>query len=142
MVTVSRYAQNYVRDRAQDHMTAEVTIYRHADAIDFSIVTGIATLPPRQSIYVGKARIWTGDSGASMIIGESEIAMLSTNISIPLDAVTIHKDDIIVVDENPPYEVMTGEGFRVMSVNAGGLIGSTQRTQCISLADSATWEGQ
>ena len=141
MITVSDYARRYVRERAQDHMAATITLYRHADTINFDELTGIAEIPLGSTVvYAGKARVWTSNSGGAIVVGEAEIATISTNVSIPLDAPMPKKDDIVVVDTNPHDAVTVGTAYRVMSINGGGLIGSVRQMSCTAFTDSSFWE--
>jgi len=122
-------------------MAATVTIYRHAETIDFDDITGLADLPgPRTEVYSGKARIWTSNTGSVTVVGEAEITLTMTNVSIPLDASLPQKDDVIVVDANAHDTATVGNTYRVMGVDGGGLIGGARRMSCSTFSDSAFWE--
>lgn len=138
MPTVSQRSQQYVRNRVQQHMAATVTLYRYGST-EFDDDTGMVEVPSRSSIYEGIARIWQTNEGQVVIAGDSDIATLTTNISIPWDSVMPCKDDIVVVKSNPGDVGLVGRAFRVLYVDGGGLIGGARRMQCSALADSAVW---
>lgn len=141
MPKVTQRAREYVRSRIQDHMDADVTIYRHGDA-DFNATTGLVTYPSRSSYYTGKARVWQLNEGDAVLSGEADITVLTTNISIPWSAPAPLKDDILVINRNIVDESTVGRVFRVVYVDGGGYIGGTRRMRCVSFSDSAVWENQ
>lgn len=138
-ITVSQRAREYVRKRAQDHMIATVTLYRPVD-VTFNDTTGIVGTPSRASYYTGKCRIWSLNTGSSVIIGETDIAVSDTIISIPFGSPAPKIDDMAVVGINPPDPTLNSMAFIVQHFDGGGLIGGTIRMNCKALADSADWQ--
>ena len=138
---ISQRSREYVRDRAQMHMGAIVTIYKSGD-VGFDPANGLSVFPDRNSYYEGKARIWQVNEGDMVVSGEAQITQLTTNISIPWDAPSPKKDDIIVVVSNEPDTRLAENVFRVVYVDGGGYIGGTRRMRCVSLTESANWNNR
>lgn len=138
-ITVSNRSREFVRKRAQDHMTANVKIYRPVD-VQFNDLTGMVETPARDPYYTGIARIWQQNTGDSMILGEAHISTSTTNISIPFGSPTPKIDDVVLVVSNAVDPTTVGQAYSVMHFDGGGLIGGTIRMSCRRLADSATWQ--
>lgn len=138
-ITVSQRAREYVRKRAQDHMTATVSLYRSAD-VTFSDTTGVSTTPTRTAYYTGKCRIWSLNTGSSVVIGDTDIAVADTVISIPFGSAEPKIDDMAVVSDNPPDPTLEDQAFIIQHFDGGGLIGGTIRLSCKAIVDSANWQ--
>lgn len=127
-----------MRKRTQDHMGAKVSVYR-SGTTTFNSTTGMIDTPARTAYYQGKARIWTVNTGQAVIAGEADITLANTNISIPWGSASPQKDDLIIVESNPPDPTLVGKAFRVMAIDGGGLIGGSIRMTCATFTDSAVW---
>lgn len=137
-ITVSQRSREYARRRSTDHMDSTIKLFRYGQ-ISFDDLTGMLTVPDRDPIYTGIARIWQLDEGQPVISGDADIATASTSISIPFYSVMPKRDDIVVVVLCPQDTNLVGTAFRVMNVDGGGLIGAVRRMQCVALADSGQW---
>ena len=138
MYGVTQRSREYVRNRAQQHMEATVKVYKSGD-VGFDPTTGISVFPDREPYYEGIARIWQVNEGDMVLSGEAQITQLTTNISIPWDAPSPRKDDIVVVVTNPPDTRLAGWVFHCVYVDGGGYIGGTRRMRTTALTDSANW---
>lgn len=138
MFTVTQRMREYVRKRAQDHMNSTISLYRYG-SINFDDITGTVTVPDRDPIYSGKARVWQLNEGQVLVSGDADIATASTNISIPFDAALPKRDDIVVIRTCVQDPSIAGMAFRVMAVDGGGMIGAVRRMQCVALVDSGQW---
>ena len=138
-ITVSERARNYVRGRVEDHMLATISIFRPVEG-SFNDSTGIVSIPSRTEFYSGKARIRLLSSGSEIVIGESEIAMADTVISIPHDSPRPKAEDIAVVSDNPPSTILNGYAFTVVNFTVGGLIGASIEMNCRALDDNSSWK--
>lgn len=139
-LTVSERSRAYVRRRSQDHMNSYVEIYRDGD-IEFNETTGVMDTPTRAYYYKGKARISHLHQEGTMLMGEIQMSLGSTEIYIPFD-VDVHpkKDDVVVVLDNVNDETIDEHKFRVMSVARGGMYGPSISMTCVSFEDSAQWK--
>ena len=138
-ITVSERTRSYLRKRVQDHMLASITLYRPA-AGTFDSLTGMFEIPSRSAYYTGKAAIKMLSAGNQISIGESEIAMSDTVISIPFDSPKPKVDDVAVVANNSPNPLLDGMAFVVINFTVGGLLGDTVKINCRSFDDNAMWQ--
>lgn len=139
-ITVSERTKKYARQRAQDHMSAMVIIYRPEDPqIEFDELTGISEVPAHITVYEGIARVWSIDTSGTLILGEADIAQASTNVSIPYDGtVDVRNGDVVYVlaHDSTAYQ---GKSYTVMGVNYGGFMDATIRMSCTGLTASNSW---
>lgn len=140
-INISPRAVAYVRDRVQGLMACQVEIYDSA-GMAFDETTGMSSVVVREPWYSGKARIWETNSGATQIVGESPVAMMQTNISIPFDAGPPKKDQIVVVTDAPQDPDLVGRAFRVLSNDGTGQIGAVRRMAVSAYDDSFIWQRQ
>lgn len=137
-ITISDRSRNYLRKRVEDHMLARIEIFP-AEEGTFDETTGVFSVPSRVPFYDGKARIRLLSSGNEIVIGESEISMADTTISIPHDSPRPNADDVIVVTSNPPSTVIEGYVFVIINFEVGGLAGASMTINCRSLDANASW---
>lgn len=137
-ITVSDRSRQYVRKRAQDHMGANVSVYRGTTQT-FNSTTGMVETPVSAPYYTGVARVWQVDSSQVIMAGEADITVANTNISIPWGSTLPKKDDLVKINKNPVDPTLENEVFRVMGVDGGGLIGGSIRMSCAAFTDSAVW---
>jgi hypothetical protein len=145
-IVVSPYARAYARAHATAHMYYTVRIERMSlgvfDQVGGGIVPAVKAL-----IYTGPARIWTVTGPQVIAVGEDEMSMTQTNLSIPWDADPVpHRDDIAtVVDYNPHGgfgdQALIGKTFRVLDVQYGGQMYATRRMSVQAIEESAAWGG-
>lgn len=138
-ITVSARTRAYLRKRVQDHMLASITLYRPATG-SFNSTTGMVDIPSRSAYYTGSAAIKMLSSGNQVVIGESEISMADTVISIPFDSPKPKIDDVAVVVSNSPNPMLDGMAFVVINFTIGGLLGDTIKINCRSFDDNASWQ--
>lgn len=139
-ITVSERSRSYARRRVQDHMSSTVFIFRDG-AIEFDENTGIMSVPTRDYYYYGKAKVAALSQSGTMLMGEIQMSLGTTSISIPFsEDVHPKRDDIVVVGDNPTDQTADDHKFRVMSVNRGGIFGAVITMECVSFEDSAQWK--
>ena len=138
--TVSNYARRYVRARAEAQMTCHVRIYRHEDPV-FDDETGLMTSSHGTKIYEGDARLWYAQGGNVVELGDADINMMNTYVSIPWDSDPVpHRDDIVMVDSCALDPDLVDRAFRVMNTDGGGLMNATRKMTVSTFAESHTWE--
>lgn len=143
-VVVSPYARNYARLHASAHMYYTVSIVRMLDPL-FDDVTGLLEATQKLSVYQGPARIWTVAGPQVLGVGEDQLTLRQTYVSIPWDAFPVpNRDDIVTVltyDVHPFYgdDELIGRTFRVTDVELGGQMYATRRLQVIGLEPSSAW---
>ena len=139
MLTVSSFARTYVRNRATLHMVATVAIYRHEDG-SFDPVTGMLSSQSGRVIYTGKGRIWYASSGSVTVMGDADIDIIDTYLSIPFATRAVpRRDDVAVVVKSETDPDMVGRAWRIMSADGGGLMNATRKMAMQTMTDSQTW---
>ena len=135
------FSRRYVARRAQEVMIDTVAIHRPS-AGAFSTATGMTTAGETVKIYQGKARIYSVTGPQVINIGEADLSMRQTNISIPADASPVpRRDDIVVIFEAVSDEDLQDRAFRVIDVEGGGLVRAVRRMLCTGIEESASWLG-
>lgn len=135
---VSDRSVAYVRDRVQTLMACTVSIYESAEKV-LDTQTGRIGTATSPLLYRGKARIWESNTGQILMMGETAITLMQTNISIPFSAPKPKRDQIVVVNVCPQDPDMVGRAFRVVAVDGGGQIGATRRMTVTAFTDSDVW---
>lgn len=134
---ISPYAKTYIRDRATDLMNATVRINKPAPAYDPVTRTTTNTEGPVK--YEGPARIWEVPGGQQIIIGDQEIVVTQSNMSIPWDAPVPEVDDLIIVVDSDDSDLV-GRSINIESmVRGGGLRASRRFEVSISSSKKDTW---
>ena len=135
----SSFSRRYIQRRAMSVMVDTITIHRPTDGT-FNTNTGLLTADISQKIYEGKARIYSVDGPSVINVGEADLVMRNTNISIPANTSPVpNRDDIIMVLEAISDEDLQGRAFRVLDVSGGGLVRATRRMLCTGIEESSSW---
>lgn len=120
-------------------MTSQVSIYRHEDGV-LDPMTGIIVSSHGSLVYTGKARIWYAQSGNIVLLGDADINLMDTYLSIPWAVGIIpHRDDVVVVESCQDDPDLEGAGFRIMNNDGGGLMNATRKFALQTFTDSHTW---
>lgn len=90
--------------------------------------SGTAVPGSRVTIYQGKCRIWEVAGGAPVVVGEDDVVMQSTQLSIPY-AVSVlpKKDDEVQILSHPTDPHMVGKRFVIDSSAKAGEMRATRR---------------
>lgn len=132
--TISQRAKNYVRRAAEAQFDCTVKIYRNS-APTFNTTTGEYE-PVNIDVYSGAARIWSVDSGGTMVVGETAFPLRTTYCSIPWDSTPMPvNDDIVEITSSPDDSYLEGRSFLVSSVDGGGQARATRRMQIVNIAE-------
>lgn len=124
---ISSRALDYVRSRAENIMQATCRIERVLKPT-FDQSTGNATAGGRQTIYEGPCRIWEVSGGNVVMVGEDEVSMQNTQLSIPwdVDPVPIKYDQVQILAHNTD-DSLIGKRFEILSGAKAGELRATRR---------------
>lgn len=132
------FASALVTKRVEMAMTSTVQILRgDLGGLDETtlLVTGLTNAT---TIYQGKAHIHSVNGAGIIPIGETNVDTRTVQISIPLTAPVPHRDDLVkVVNDGDPD--LPNRIFRVMDLQAGGLLNAFHQMTCQGWFESRYW---
>lgn len=130
-IGVSPRALEYVRSRATGVMQAQCKIVRVIKP-SFDQSTGTATSGARSVIYEGRCRVWeVVGGGTPMLIGEEEVEVDNTQLSLPFDVSPIPKRyDQVEITAHATDPEMVGKRFEI---NSGAMAGDLRATRRFSI---------
>jgi hypothetical protein len=132
--SISARTKNYVRRAAEAQFDCAVRIYRNS-APTFNQTTGEYE-PVNSDVYTGPARIWSVDSGGTLVVGETAYPLRVTYCSIPWDSTPMPiNDDIVEITSSPDDPYLVGRSFLVSSVDGGGQARATRRMQIVNIGE-------
>lgn len=124
---ISNIALDFVRSRATELMDYECKIER-VQLPSFDESTGKATSGGRITVYTGPCRIWEVSGGGPIMIGEDDIVMQNTQLSIPWNVTPVPKrdDEVEITSSHSDTEVV-GKRFVIDSAAKAGELRATRR---------------
>lgn len=130
-IGVSQRALDYVRSRATGVMQAQCKIVR-VTGPSFDQATGRATTGTRSTIYQGRCRVWeVVGGGTPMLIGEEEVEVDNTQLSLPFDVNPVPKRyDQVEITAHATDPSMVGKRFEI---NSGAMAGDLRATRRFSI---------
>ena len=132
---ISEYARSYVRGRATEVMEYTCVIER-VQRPSYDEDTLHATPGSRETIYQGVCRVWEVSGPSAVVLGETDIQMMSTQLSIPWDTPeVVRKDDEVKILSAPQDPQMVGRRFQIQSVAKAGELRATRRFSVTMLAE-------
>lgn len=141
---VTPLARAKVREGVQRFMTTPLTILR-GDLGGFDETTGlVGGLTNVKTIFTGKGRVHTITGQGGVVAGNGEFDTRQVIVSIPWNSKPVpQRDDLVVVGTDSIADVeLTGEVYRVMEVEGGGLFGDARRLSCVGWHPSRYWGTQ
>jgi hypothetical protein len=137
-VVIGNYPRDHIRQRATNLMSAAVKISR--PGTDYDPVTRRDVSTEGDILYEGPARIWEVPAGQQVVIGEEEVVVTSTYLTIPFWVQPLPEhDDLIVVTESDDEDLI-GRSLDIVSVVRGGGLRASRRFQVrISESRKSTW---
>lgn len=120
-------ALDYVREQATAIMQGVCKIERvHKPSFDQT--TGTATSGSRTEVYRGPCRIWEASSGGLVMVGEDEVQMENTQLSIPwaTDPVPKRYDEVEIISHNTDSSLV-GRRFQILTSAKAGELRATRR---------------
>jgi len=85
-------------------------------------------------IYEGICRIWEVANSSSVVVGETDVYQMSTNLSIPWDTTAIiRRYDEVVILTAPQDPQMVGKRYEIQTVAKAGELRATRRFEVTGL---------
>lgn len=123
----SNIALDYLRDKATEVMTSECRIER-VSLPSFDESSGTAVPGGRVTVYEGKCRIWETSQGGPIMIGEDDVVMQNTQLSIPWDVNPVPKrHDEVEITASQSDSAIVGRRFVIDSSAKAGELRPTRR---------------
>lgn len=96
----------------------------------------IYTAGTRELLYEGPCRLWEVSQASQVQVGETDISMYSTQLSIPWDTqADIRRHDEAVILTSPSDEQVIGKRFEIQSVAKAGQLRATRRFTVSAVQD-------
>jgi len=85
-------------------------------------------------IYEGICRIWEVANSSSVVVGETDVYQMSTNLSIPWDTTAIiRRYDEVTILTAPQDPQMVGKRYEIQTVAKAGELRATRRFEVTGL---------
>jgi hypothetical protein len=124
---VSSRARAYVRRRATAQMYATCVIERVDEGL-WDPLSNLVTAGGRTVIYTGVCRVWELSGPQPVDIGDDQIVLQSTNISIPWDVNPVpHRDDEVKILGSAVDFDLVGRRYRILDEAKSGDLRATRR---------------
>lgn len=135
---ISPFAASYVRKRTTEHMVDRCKIWKPgAPVVDPG--TGVATRPVAEMKYDGPCRFWEVNAGQQIVVGDEQISMTQTYLSLPYDSIIPEADDVVQITECDDSDLV-GRMVNVTGVvRGGGLRASRKFSVQVVESKKATW---
>lgn len=126
---ISAYSRQWVRNRATAVMEYTCRIYRGDRPEGYDEDTLIYTPSgPKDLVYEGKCRIWEVANASSVVVGDTDVYQMTTNLSIPWDTPeVIYRYDEVVILAAPQDSQMVGKRYEIQTVAKAGELRATRR---------------
>ena len=126
---ISAEARRYVRHHATDVMEYSCRITRGSKPEGYDEDTLIYTPEGlAEVVYEGICRIWEVSGASSVMVGDTDVYQVSTNLSIPWDtAAVVRRYDEVLVTDAPEDSQMEGKRFEIQTVAKAGEMRATRR---------------
>ncbi len=126
---ISAYSRQWVRNRATAVMEYTCRIERSGvpegydeDTLIYT-AEGVATV-----IYEGKCRIWEVANASSVVVGDTDVYQMTTNLSIPWDTpAEVKRYDQVTILTSPTDDQMVGKRYEIQTVAKAGELRATRR---------------
>jgi hypothetical protein len=115
---VSPTAQNYIRKRASELMADECRIFKPTRPV-LDRTTGKTTTPSPTVKYEGVCRYWEVQSGQQISVGDEQLTLTQSYLSLPYDAPVPESDDIVEITKSVD-PTLQGTTVAVISITRGG----------------------
>jgi Family of unknown function (DUF6093) len=132
---ISAEARQWVRARATEVMEYTCRITRGSRPEGYDEDTLVYTPEGlAEVIYEGICRIWEVASANSIMVGETDIYQMSTQLSIPWDtpAIVRRYDEVIILSA-PQDSQMVGKRYEIQTVQKAGELRATRRFEVTGL---------
>jgi hypothetical protein len=90
---------------------------------------GVATV-----IYEGTCRIWEVANASSVVVGDTDVYQMTTNLSIPWDTPEeIKRYDVVTILTSHTDDQMVGKRYEIQTVAKAGELRATRRFEVTGL---------
>lgn len=90
---------------------------------------GVATV-----VYEGKCRIWEVANASSVVVGDTDVYQMTTNLSIPWDTpAEVKRYDQVTILTSPTDDQMVGKRYEIQTVAKAGELRATRRFEVTGL---------
>lgn len=135
---ISPTAQAYVRKRATELMADQCRIFKPQKPV-LDRNTGKTVTPDPVIKYEGPCRFWEVQSGGQVLIGDEQVTMSQTYLSLPFNSVVPESDDVVEITASAD-DSLVGTTVQVISiVRGGGLRGSRKLSVRVVESQKASW---
>lgn len=115
---VSPAAQAYIRKRASALMADECRIFKPGKPV-LDRNTGKTVTPDPVVKYEGVCRYWEVQSGQQISVGDEQLTLTQSYLSLPFDAPVPESDDIVEITKSVD-PTLQGTTVSVIGITRGG----------------------
>ena len=134
---VSPFAASYVRKRTSERMTDACKVWKPGKPVLDS--DGNASRPEETLKYEGPCRFWEVQSGQQIVVGDQQISMSQSYLSLPFDTVIPEVDDVVQITESVDSDLI-GRVVNITGVvRGGGLRASRKFSVQVVTSKKETW---
>jgi hypothetical protein len=134
---ISAFAASYVRKRTTERMTDACKIWKPGAIIVED--DGSAHRAEGDVKYQGPCRFWEVSAGQQIVVGDEQISMTQTYLSLPFDSLIPEQDDIVQITKCADSDLV-GRVVNVTGVvRGGGLRASRKFSVQVVESKKATW---
>lgn len=134
---ISSRAKKYVRDRATAVMAYTCKIERVVPPT-YDNTTLIASPGSRTLIYEGICRLWEVSGGSAVVLGDADLIVQTTNLSIPWNVPVLPRrnDEVLITDaEDDPFVI--GKRYQIQTAAKAGEMRATRRFEVMAMEKSS-----
>lgn len=134
---ISPFAASYVRKRTTEHMVDRCRIWKPGDVVVDD--DGSAHRDESQLKYEGPCRFWEVNAGQQIVVGDQQISMTQSYLSLPFDSIIPEQDDVVQITESVDSDLV-GRVVNITGVvRGGGLRASRKFTVQVVESKKPTW---
>lgn len=125
MRKITSFSRSYLRRRATYRMEDECRIWKPGKPV-IDPVTKKATREAGETKYEGPCRFWEVSAGSQVVIGEEQITMTQSYLSLPWDAPIPESDDVVKLTKSDDPDLV-GRTVSIVSMVRGGGLRASRR---------------
>lgn len=135
---ISARAKKFVRDRATAVMLYECKIERVVPPT-FDNVTLIGSSGTRTLVYEGVCRLWEVSGGSAVVLGDTDLIVQTTNLSIPWDVSVLPRrnDEVLITGAPGEDPFVIGKRYQIQTSAKAGEMRATRRFEVLTMEKSS-----
>lgn len=137
MPVASKFATSYLRRRSAERMEDQCRIYKQGKmevSEDFTARRSTEIVR-----YEGRCRLWEVPASSQVVIGDRQMVVAHTYLSLPWDAPVPESDDIVLMTNSADHDLIGRTVAVVSVVRGGGLRGSRKFTVRVLDSKKDSW---